>query len=277
MCLPRRSLLPRRSHDAVLVRFRVRVPHAVRGVREPREWQGEERRGGAERQWRRERHCDKPSCCHGRSPVVEDPRSVHVATTVPPASMGARTCRLLALPRMEVPAEIQLSVHQAAQAAGRFRTLVPNTKGGQPFTFGVHLRTRGNLRTGRALAVKTVRGGVHMCIRRSLAYAKHRRWISANPALEVEWANRRKAKKERRRPTRRADGRSPRRRAASASWLNGSQVSQPDDHGGAQTPSRCADWALNLTRTGPGSMSTSVTCTSIPSPSTLIEAGLRLG
>lgn len=63
------------------------------------------------------------------------------------------------------------------------------------------LRTRGNLRTGRALAMKTVRGGVHMSIRRSLAYAKRRRWINANPALEVEWSNRRKAKKERRRPT----------------------------------------------------------------------------
>ena len=63
------------------------------------------------------------------------------------------------------------------------------------------LRTRGNARTGGALAMKTVRGGVHMCIRRSLAYAKRRRWIATNPALEVEWANRRRAKKERRRPT----------------------------------------------------------------------------
>jgi integrase len=63
------------------------------------------------------------------------------------------------------------------------------------------LRTKGNVRTGKSLAMKTVRGGVHMCIRRSLAYAKRRKWISVNPALEVEWGNRRKAKKERRRPT----------------------------------------------------------------------------
>ena len=63
------------------------------------------------------------------------------------------------------------------------------------------LRTRGHRRTGGKLSMKTVRGGVHMCIRRSMAYAKRRRWIAANPALEVEWSNRRKATKERRRPT----------------------------------------------------------------------------
>jgi len=64
----------------------------------------------------------------------------------------------------------------------------------------LELRTKGNLRTGGKLAMKTVRGGVHMCVRRSLAYAKRRRWIAANLALEVEWSNRRKATKERRRP-----------------------------------------------------------------------------
>ena len=63
------------------------------------------------------------------------------------------------------------------------------------------LRTKGNRRTGGKLAMKTVRGGVHMCVRRSLAYAKRRRWITANSALEVEWSNRRKATKERRRPS----------------------------------------------------------------------------
>lgn len=68
-------------------------------------------------------------------------------------------------------------------------------------TLYTDLRTRGNLRTGRALVMKTVRGGVHMCIRRALQFAKRRKWIAANPALEVEWGNRRQARKERRRPT----------------------------------------------------------------------------
>lgn len=63
------------------------------------------------------------------------------------------------------------------------------------------LRTNGNKRTGKPLAIKYVRGGVHLCVNNALQMARRRRWIRHNPAADVEWPNPKKSKRARRRPT----------------------------------------------------------------------------
>jgi len=63
------------------------------------------------------------------------------------------------------------------------------------------LRTDGNKRTGEPLSIKYVRGGIHLCISNALQMARRRKWIRHNPAADVDWPNRKKAKRARRRPT----------------------------------------------------------------------------